>query len=240
MIGRKSLLTMILIALAVVSLSGLQLLYAEGGEKPRQQRCYKHRVIRIVGTVVEVSDQGLTLRANNRTITVLCKGSWVIQVNKTRKPMKWDELATLIDVGDKVTIVGVPMRGKIRALIIIDKDKEFKAISTVFLRHMRTRHVKPTGVKAKIEGSVGKKARVGFILVQDTGRVLVFCAGKWKKETGEVISHIDLLKELETKDEVEVEGKILIIHHKGRAHIAVNAEKIVDLTKGTSFTRVKD
>lgn len=240
MIRGKSLLVIVLVALAVISLSGLQLLYAGDGEKSRPQERRRHRIVKVTGIVTEINDQGLTLKVNNRAVTAICKGLWIVQISKTRKQMKWNELMGLINIGDKMIVVGVPIKGKIRALIIVDRDKGFKAISTMFLRRMRARHVKPTGVKVKIEGSVGKKARVGFVLVQDTGRILVFCVEKWKKESGEVISHVNLLKELETKDEVEVEGKILIVHYKGRVHIAINAEKIVDLTKETSFIKVKD
>jgi len=240
MIKGKSLLIIFVVAIVLSSLGGLQLLYAGGGEKPRHQGHRKHKMVKVIGVITEVNDQGLILKNDNKTITAICTGLWIVQMNKSRKHMKWSEIAKLIDVRDNVTVVGIPLRGKIRALIIVDKDKEFRATSTMLLRRIRVRHIKPTRVKVKIEGTVGNKTRVGFILVQDTGRVLVFCIGRWKRDTGEVIPHIDLLKELETEDKVEIEGKILIIHHKGKVHIAIYAEKITDLTKGLSFTKVKD
>ena len=234
--GEKSLVALVLIIIMIASLSELQLLCARSRETPKPQG---QRIIRILGTLVEINEQGLVVRGKNRTVTALCKGSWAVQINGTREVMSWENLSKLMETGNKVSIAGVPIKGKLRALIIVDKDKGLKAVNVWLLRRTKTKHIKPTGVNVRVEGSIGKKVRVGFVLVQDTRRALVFCIGKWRKSTGDVITHIDLLKELEVKDQVEVKGRIIIIHQRGRVHIAINAQEIVDLTKGIAFTRAK-
>ena len=138
------------------------------------------RILRFKGTVEDVTDYGLKLKVANKTLTVMCRGSWIWRIGNETHRGNWSSLKSEIHVGEILKIAALATKGNrtihLIALVIVRDEPPLKAVRPSLLKKVR----RPKTRIVKVNGTITGIGDTGFTLkVNENLTINVVCKGVW-------------------------------------------------------------